>query len=150
MPSKKSPGRSHVPAADSAPDAAPEPSPKAKVPAGAAHRQIVDLCPIPLFQLDGFGNILWANDPFCEFAKQKRRELVGRAIHDTRLGVVYAEVADDVRRCVEQTQPPTLKRILRFVEQDGREVAWLCWLVPETNVFGKVLRLFGYLHPLGE
>jgi len=128
---------------------APEPVPRAK-PAAAAHRQLVSLCPLPLVQLDTLGNVLWANDPFCEFVREDRDALLGRRVDETRLGVLYPTVLSELQTCAGQVAPPTIKQVLRFEERDGRSVTWLCWLAPETNAFGEVLRLFGYLHPLSE
>jgi PAS domain-containing protein len=136
-----------------APRPAPPPEPgtsrgKVKAVAAATSRPFVELCPFALFQLDTLGNLLWANERFAEFVREDPAELVGKPVAGTRLGVVYPRLATDLRVAAEQVAPPTLKQVVRFEEQDGRTVSWLCWLAPETDAFGEVLRFFGYLHPL--
>ena len=123
---------------------------KVKPAAPAAHRQFVAFCPIPLVQLDELGNVLWANEPFCDFVREPRDTVVGKRVDETRLGVVYPQVIRDLRICAEQVAPPTVKQVVVFEARDGRSVTWLCWLVPETNDLDEVQRFFGYLCPLQE
>ncbi len=120
---------------------------KAKAVAAATSRPFVELCPFALFQLDTLGNLLWANERFAELVREDPAKLVGQPVAGTRLGVVYPRLAADLQVAAEQVAPPTLKQGVRFEEQDGRTVSWLCWLAPETDAFGEVLRFFGYLHP---
>lgn len=114
-----------------------------------AHRAIVESCPFPLFQLDTLGNLLWGNEPFGEFVREPVNSLWGQPVGQTRLGVVYADLARDLEVMVGQPSPPTVKRIVTFEEAAGVQVAWMCWLSAETNPFGDVLRIFGFLHPFG-
>lgn len=114
-----------------------------------AHRAIVESCPFPLFQLDTLGNLLWGNAPFGEFVREPVDTLWGQPVSQTRLGVVYAELPRDVEGMVGQVSPPTVKRIVTFEEAAGVQVSWMCWLSAETNPFGDVLRIFGFLHPYG-
>jgi PAS domain-containing protein len=135
-------------AGSSASHPAPAPRPGATHGFGAAHRQFVELCPFPLFQLDTAGRVLWANAPCCELLGVALRDLFGKPLADTRLGVIYPLLREDLSACVRERNAPALKRVLDFEDREGRAVLRVCWIVPERNAFGQAVRLFGYLQPI--
>lgn len=112
--------------------------------------QFVELCPTPLFQLDTEARIEWANEPFAEFARKDAADLAGERIDTTRLGVIYPSLYSDICACMAEDQPPTLRQTLRYQNQDGRDLARGCWLVPELDDAGRVTRLYGYLLPVED
>lgn len=135
------------------PDDAPSTADASRVPreiAEPGHVQFVQLCPTPLFQLDAEARIEWANEPFAEFARKDVADLAGERIDTTRLGVIYPSVYSDITTCVAEDQPPTLRQTLRYQLQDGRELARGCWIVPELDEEGRVIRLYGYLLPIED
>lgn len=135
-------------ASPSGPHPAPVPRPGAGHGFGAAHRQLVELCPFPLFQLDTTGRVLWANEPCCELLGIALRDLFGKELVETRLGVLYPLLREDLSACVRERNAPALKRVLEYEDREGRTAHRVCWIVPERNAFGQAVRLFGYLQPL--
>jgi len=135
------------------PDEAPPTADSSRVSRGLiepGHKQFVELCPTPLFQLDADARIEWANEPFAEFARKDLADLAGERIDTTRLGVIYPSVFSDITTCMAEDQPPTLRQTLRYQLQGGQELARGCWIVPELDETGRVARFFGYLLPIED
>ncbi len=127
-----------------------KPERSATDPTQAHYRGFFDQSPFPMFQLDRKARITTANRAFRHFVGIKKREMVGRLIDSTRLAYVYPNIVDDLNIAMQSKRAKPIQRILSFTQPDGKRIPMMSWLTPEADDTGKIIRFFGYVHPLGE
>ncbi len=117
---------------------------------GAHYRGFFHQCPFPMFQLDRKAQIIAANHAFRQFVGIKKREMKGRLIDSTRLAYVYPNIVTDLKAAVQRRHKKPIQRILSFTQPDGKRIPMMSWLTPEADESGRIIRFYGYVHPLGE
>ena len=73
-----------------------------------------------------------------------------RLIDSTRLAYVYPNIVEDLNIALRSKRQKPIQRILSFTQPDGKRIPMMSWLTPEADDNGKIVRFFGYVHPLGE
>lgn len=119
-------------------------------PGQAHYRGFFDQSPFPMFQLDRKARIITANRSFRHFVGINKREMVGRLIDTTRLAHVYPNIVDDLNAALKRRRKKPIQRILSFTQPDGQRIPMMSWLIPELDNTGRIIRFYGYVHPLGE
>jgi eukaryotic-like serine/threonine-protein kinase len=117
---------------------------------GAHYRGFFDQCPFPMFQLDRKAHIIAANRAFRQFVGIKKREMTGQLIDSTRLAYVYPNIASDLSAAVQRRHKKPIQRVLSFTQPDGKRIPMMSWLTPEADDTGRIIRFYGYVHPLGD
>lgn len=117
------------------------------VPTGA-YRELVEGSPLPQFQLDAKGHILFANKAFGTFVRARPEEIRGTPIGDTRLGLVYPGVQTDAESCAKRRRGEPMRRAFAFALTDGTTITMLCWMTRQEVAAGKAPKVHGYIHPL--
>lgn len=113
-------------------------------------QRFFDQCPCPLFQLDAEGRLLAVNPAFRLFVGLAPDAPLGQRIDETRLTYVYASILEDLRTAVKRGQRAPIQRILAFQQEGGRRIPMMCWLTPDIDEQGAVVRFDGTIHPLQE
>jgi len=116
----------------------------------AHYRGFFDLSPFPMFQLDRKARIVTANRAFRHFVAITKRETIGRLIDSTRLAYVYPNIVGDLNAALRSRKDKPIQRILSFTQPDGKRIPMMSWLTPESDDSGRIIRFFGYVHPLEE
>lgn len=109
-----------------------------------------DQCPFPIFQLDRTGRIVTANQAFLHFVSIQKREMIGRLIDTTRLAYVYPNIAQDLKIAIQRRRRSPIQRVLSFSQPDGKRIPMMSWLTPEADDTGRIVRFYGYIHPLQD
>jgi len=121
---------------------------RAPEPESAGFRRFFDRCPCPLFQLDAQAQLVQANRAFRQFVGLDKAEAIGRPVDQTRLAYVYPAITTDVLAAVKRGRRTPLQRVLSFEQSAGKLVSMMCWLTPEQDGQGQVVRFDGCIHPL--
>lgn len=111
---------------------------------------VFDQCPFPMFQLDRTGRIVTANQAFLHFVSLRKREMIGRLIDTTRLAYVYPDIAQDLKAAIQRRRRSPIQRVLSFSQPDGKRIPMMSWITPEADDAGRVIRFYGYVHPLQD
>jgi serine/threonine-protein kinase len=109
-------------------------------------RLVFEHCPCPLFRVDTEPRVLAANPALCHFLGLSLDQLVGRPLAETRLGLFYPGLRDEVLAAAEQSAP--LQRLITFQKDATRAVSVMLWMVPEVDTLTGVITFTGVIVPL--
>lgn len=122
----------------------------AEAPGPTDLRRFFEKCPCPLFQLDAEGRLTMANPAFRLFVGMAADAPLGQRIDATRISYVYSSVMEDIRAALSRAQRSPIQRVLAFQQEGGKRIPMMCWLTPELDEHGAVIRFDGVIHPLEE
>jgi PAS domain-containing protein len=107
--------------------------------------QVFEHCPCPLFRLDGDGRLQLANAALCQFLGAPREEILGKALHKTRLGRIYPDLEEDLDGCLATRS--ALQRVVAYQASEQQSVRFLLWIVPFPRSAGRSNALSGIILP---
>lgn len=107
--------------------------------------QVFENCPCPLFRLDGDGRLQLANRALCQFLGAKPEEILGKALHRTRLGRIYPDIEEDLDGCLVTRS--ALQRVVSYQASEQQSVRFLLWIVPFPRSAGRSNALSGIILP---
>jgi len=126
------------------------PDRSAKEPSQAHYPGFFHQSPFPMYQLDNKARIIAANSAFRQFVGIRKRDMMGRLIDATRLAYVYPNIVGDLNIALKNRRKKPIQRILSFTQPDGKRIPMMSWISPEADDAGRIIRFYGYVHPLNE
>jgi len=101
--------------------------------------------PCPLFQLDELGRIRLANVALCRFLSLDREEVIGKALHKTRLGQIFPDLGVELDEALNARS--MMQQVVSYQDAQGNSVRFLIWIVPFPRSSGRASSFAGIILP---
>ena len=110
-------------------------------------RAMVKHCPIPIFRVSTDGILQTGNRAFFEFVRMKAEQAVGMPLEETRLRIIFPEVADEIVTSAATGDTTPVVRTASF-KHTAKPVSVKIMLMPESDDNGDIHHFTGIIHSL--